>query len=224
MLSAPSMFNAPAASNAAAPPSNYIQPTLNHGLRIWWAYYWPTTLVVAVLSFCVSYWLRVLYQNLVVSAAVFIWVARLQNYALTYLVAIFGIQYVLRRRFRRFRIALVSTSVAETTDRLAVTARRGLRVWWTFVWRTLVYAAIAYVVVILPLGWFVGIFAPGLILMTIFFLVVGIVINGAISLFIIYSNILDEDFGDFRVVLLPREPAAQDAVAAAPPAASPATP
>ncbi|MGH9732332.1 MAG: hypothetical protein ACRD4A_11570 [Candidatus Acidiferrales bacterium] len=217
------MFKAPPAANAAAPPPNYIQPTLNHGLRIWWAYYWPTTLVVAVLSFCVTYWLRVLYQDLVVSAAVFIWAARLQIYALTYLVAIFAIQYILRRPFRRFRIALVSTSVAESTERLAVTPVRGLRVWWTFTWRTIVYAAIAYVVVILPLGWFVGIFAPGPIFTTIFFLLVGIVINGAISLFIIYSNILDEDFGDFRVVLLPREPVPQNAAAAAPPAASPAS-
>jgi len=218
------MFNAPAAASATPPPSNYIQPTLNHGLRIWWAYYWPTMLIAAVLSFCVTYWLRVLYQDLVVSATVFIWVARLQSYVLTYLVAIFTVQYVLRRRFRRFRIALVSTSMAEGAERLAVTAIRGLRVWWTFTWRTMVYAAVAYVVVILPLGWFVGIFAPGPIFVTIFFLLVGFVINGAISLFIIYSNILDEDFGDFRVVLLPREPDARDAAAAAPPAASPATP
>ena len=84
--------------------------------------------------------------------------------------------------------------------------------------------AIAYVVVLLPLGWFVGIFAPGPIFTAVFFLLVSIVINGAISLFIIYSNILDEDFGDFRVVLLPREPVARDAAAATPPAASPATP
>lgn len=224
MLSAPSMFNAPTVASAAAPPSNYIQPTLSHGLRIWWAYYWPTTLIAAVLSFCVAYWLRVLYQDLVVSATVFIWVARLQSYVLPSLVAIFAIQYVLRRRFRRFRIALVSTSVTEGTERLAVTAIRGLRVWWTFTWRTIVYEAIAYVVVILPLGWFVVIFAPGPIFTAIFFLLVGIVINGAISLFIIYSNILDEDFGDFRVVLLPREPVPQNAAAAAPPAASPATP
>lgn len=224
MLSAPTIFNAPSVTSAAAPPSNYIQPTLNHGLRIWWAYYWPTTLVVAVLSFCVAYWLRVLYQDLVVSATVFIWVARLQSYVLTYLVAIFAIHYVLRRPFRRFRIALVSPSVAGTTERLAVTARRGLRVWWTFTWRTVVYVVIAYVVVIMPLGWFVGIFAPGPIFTAVFFLLVGIVINGVISLFIIYSNILDEDFRDFRVVLLPREPVARDAAAAAPPAASPATP
>lgn len=218
------MFNAPAVASAAAPPSNYIQPTLNHGLRIWWAFYWPTTLVVTVLSSCVAYWMRVLYQDLVVSATVFIWVARLQIYVLTSLVDVFAIQYVLRRRFRRFRIALVSTSAAEGAERLAVTAIRGLRVWWTFTWRTTVYAAIAYVVVLLPLGWFVGIFAPGPIFTAVFFLLVSIVINGAISLFIIYSNILDEDFGDFRVVLLPREPVARDAAAATPPAASPATP
>jgi hypothetical protein len=55
-------------------------------------------------------------------------------------------------------------------------------------------------------------------------LVESLVISGAVGLFVIYSNILDEDFGDFRVVLLPREPVPQNAAAAAPPAASPATP
>jgi hypothetical protein len=37
------------------------------------------------------------------------------------------------------------------------------------------------------------------------FLLLGFVTGGALSLFVIYSNILDEDIGDFRVVLLPRQ-------------------
>ena len=34
-----------------------------------------------------------------------------------------------------------------------------------------------------------------------------VVIDGAVGLFVIYSAILDEEFADFRVALLPREPA-----------------
>lgn len=215
MLSAPSMFNAPSVARGSKPDSAYIQPTLNHGLRIWWAYYWPTTLVVSLLSFCTAYWLRILYQNLSVSALVFLWSSRLQGYLLTYLVAIFAINYVLRRRFRRFRIALLPPGRDPSSPALPVTIKRGLRVWWTFSWRTLVYAVIGYVLVLLPLTWFVGIFAPrpSALFVTLFFGLVGTAINGAVSLFVVYSNILDEEFGDFRVVLLPRD-AAQASVAA----------
>jgi hypothetical protein len=49
-------------------------------------------------------------------------------------------------------------------------------------------------------------------------LTVGIALGGAVGLFVIYSNILDEDFGDFRVCLLPRSEAK---VAPATPAANP---
>ena len=41
-----------------------------------------------------------------------------------------------------------------------------------------------------------------------------VVIDGAVGLFVIYSAILDEEFGDFRVALLPREPAVRTVPAA----------
>lgn len=215
MLSAPSMFNAPSVAHDSKADSTYIQPTLNHGLRIWWAYYWPTTIVAGLLTFCTALWLRMLYENLAISAPVFSWSARLQGYVLTYLVAIFGINYVLRRRFRRFRIALLPVGGDASSPALPVTVKRGLRVWWTFSWRTLVYGVIGYLLILLPLTWFAGIFAPRpSALVILFFGLVSIAVNGAVSLFVVYSNILEEDFGDFRVVLLPREAAAQTPMAA----------
>ncbi|MGB6544422.1 MAG: hypothetical protein WA871_12175 [Candidatus Acidiferrales bacterium] len=36
-------------SEIAAVESNYIQATLWHGLRIWWAFYWRTAVVSAIL-------------------------------------------------------------------------------------------------------------------------------------------------------------------------------
>ncbi|HVB08227.1 MAG TPA: hypothetical protein VNF00_04705 [Candidatus Acidoferrales bacterium] len=95
MLSAPSMFNAPSVSSAAAPPDNYIQPTLGHGLRIWWAYYWPTNLIAAVLMFCFRFWLRKLYENVILSARTVVIAMRILPYATTYFVAFFIIWYVL---------------------------------------------------------------------------------------------------------------------------------
>lgn len=38
-------------------------------------------------------------------------------------------------------------------------------------------------------------------------IVVSVVIAGAVGLFVMYANILDEEFGDFRVALLPLETA-----------------
>lgn len=50
----------------------------------------------------------------------------------------------------------------------------------------------------------------------------GLVIGAAVGLFVIYSNILDEQFGDFRVALLPREPQPQTLTATgAPPQIQP---
>jgi len=55
------------------------------------------------------------------------------------------------------------------------------------------------------MGMFVELFKPSPFLASLIFLLIGFVIGGALSLFVIYSNVLDEDIGDFRVVLLPRE-------------------
>lgn len=198
------MFNAPSVAGVAAPPSNYIQPTLNHGLRIWWAYYWPTNLIAGVIIFCLRFWLFKLYDNLVLSARAVVIAMGILPYATTYVVAFFIIWYVLGKRFRHFRIALLPAAGGADTQPVRRTFQRTLRVWWTFSWRSLLYFLIAWIVVILPLTWFAMLFRPGPLFVSLFFAFVGFLVNGAISLFVIYSNVLDEDFGDFSVVLLPR--------------------
>ena len=103
MLTQPSLFHAPEASRSSLPDSGYIQPTLNHGLRIWWAYYWPTILAEAFLGFFISVSLRLLYQEVIISARTFLWASRVERYSLVCFISLFSINYVLRRRFRRFR-------------------------------------------------------------------------------------------------------------------------
>lgn len=217
-VTAPSLAAAPAPSS-----SDYITPTLNHGLRIWWAYYWPTMLASNILVYCTAYWLRVFAANRVISPAVFFYTARLQGYVLTALVGIFALYYVLHRSFLHFRIELRPRNASDSPAKLPVTIARSMRVWWTFTWRTLAYLAVAFVIVLMPVSWFVNLFAPGPIFSSLFGLLLGLIVNGAISLFVIYSNILDEEFGDFTVRLVPREPAAaipSPAPAASGPAAS----
>jgi hypothetical protein len=58
------MFDTPPAASPVPPAlSNYIQPNLAHGLRIWWAFFWPTTLISMVLTIVVNYWARYFYEN-----------------------------------------------------------------------------------------------------------------------------------------------------------------
>lgn len=199
---------------------------LNHGLRIWWAYYWPTMLASNILVFCTAYWLRVFAASRIISAAAYLWTARLQGYVLTALLGIFAIYYVLRRSFLHFRIELRPRNAPDSSAKLPVTMARSLRVWWTFTWRTLGYLAVAFVIVLMPVSWFVNLFAPGPVFSSYFGLLLGLIVNGAISLFVIYSNVLDEEFGDFTVRLVPREPAAAipSATPASPAAPGPAAP
>ena len=217
------MFNAPSSGNAAG-PSNYIQPTLNHGLRIWWAYYWPTNVIATILVFCSAFWARKLYEDGVFSAGETIWALRILPYFATYLVALLIIRYILSKKFRHFRIGLLPRAGSSDDSVLRPTWKRTVRVWWTFSWRSVLYVVILSVAASVSLGMFMGFLSEmGRAMALLVPLLESLVISGAVGLFVIYSNILDEEFGDFRVVLLPRKPS-QEVAAAVPPAASPATP
>ncbi|HKV47013.1 MAG TPA: hypothetical protein VJN69_02895 [Candidatus Acidoferrales bacterium] len=218
------MFNAASSGNAAAPPSNYIQPTLNHGLRIWWAYYWPTNVIATILVFCSAFWARKLYEDGIFSVRETVWTLRILPYFATYLVALFVIRYILSKKFRHFRIGLLPRTGSSDDSALRPTWKRAVRVWWTFSWRSVLYVVILSVAASVSLGMFMRFLSEmGRAMAILVPLLESLVISGAVGLFVIYSNILDEDFGDFRVVLLPREPSPK-AAAAAPPAISPATP
>lgn len=194
--------------DASAGNGAYIQPTLSHGLRLWWAFFWPTSLMAGILGFTLVAWMRFLYTNTDLPGWLVIYPMRFGPYVVEYIVEIFAMYYLLHRRFRRFRIALLPVGVlpenAAGVLPLPATFLRSFRVWWTFTWRKVVYSVIAYVVVLLPLSWFAGIFNPRPLQAAVFFYLAGIAVSGAVSLFVIYSNILDEDFGKFTVRLVAR--------------------
>ena len=180
----PSIFDTPhAASAAPSSLSNYIQPNLGHGLRIWWAFFWPTTVISAVLTIAANSYLKFLYENSNVSGSLLRPILKYDVYIFSYVVAFFAMYYILRKNFRHFRIGLLTHRGGEGSEILETTLLRTARVWWTYSWRT--------------------------------------ALSGAVGLFVVYSNILDEDFGDFRVCLLPRpEPNAVPGTPAANPAVS----
>jgi len=206
MSGPPTMFEAP---HAAPPPEDgYIQPNLGHGLRIWWAYWWPTFLLSVFLSIGVNVSLKIAYEYTNIPGRLVGPIVRFDSYAFPYIVGFFILAYVLRKNFRHFRIGLLSNHGGPGAEVLPPTFRRTARIWWSFTWRTIVYRIIVAAAVFFPLGWIVGFLTaifrgvsavPSLI--TVF---VAVANEAVVGLFVIYSNILDEDIADFRVALLPR--------------------
>jgi hypothetical protein len=192
----PSMFDAPRPAASDAPAFNYIQPNLLYGLKIWWAFYWRTTLT----TYIVAAGAIVLARRAPSPATLLL--ARYSVYAVYYPVAFLVLAYVLRKNFETFRIGLVSRRAGEETEVLSATFQRTGRVWWTFTWRSVVYRIITTVVVMFPLGWTMG-FLTAILPAVVVTLAVQVVLDAVVGMFVIYSSILDEEISDFRVTLLP---------------------
>jgi hypothetical protein len=178
---------------SVAPGGDYIQPNLSHGLRIWWALFWRTTLASSI-----SYGGPVMAFHLVLPSY---W-----SYSVDYAVTLAMMYFILRKRFRAFQIRLVSKS--DRTQVLQPTLRRTFRIWWTFTWRTLVYRIVLSFAMSVPLGFLSGavavIYPP---LGPAFGVFAGLAIEAGVGLFTIYSSILDEEISDFCVTLVPNSKA-----------------
>jgi len=205
MSTTPSSFDAPVPGDASRSQENYIQPTLGHGLRIWWAYYWPVSLISFFIIVGVSVLLRKAWESDVLSTEVVRWANRILPYAVIFVVSMIGIRRILGKKFRAFSIALLPRGAVVVGQPLSLSFERTLRVWWEFIWRTVVYSVVFRIAGSIALSLTMRIFASmgGLMGAAVPF-VMQVLIDGAVGLFVIYSGILDEEFGDFRVSLLPR--------------------
>jgi len=170
-----------------APHDDYIQPNLGHGLRIWWALFWRTTLINIfvyagpTLTFhlaLASYW----------------------SYSFNYGAALAMMYFVIHKKFRNFHIRLVS--VADRSQVLEPTFWRIFRIWWTFTWRSVVYRIILSFAMNVPMAFVSGavavIYPPLGAAFTIF---AGLAVDAGVGLFTVYSSILDEELSDFCVTL-----------------------
>src|SRR5579872_2427045 len=205
MLNAPSILEPPARTSLVPGLDDHVQPNLGHALRIWWAYYWPTTLITFILSYLLGLAIRALYENFVASANLLLPISKYGSYVINYIVAFFVMRYVLGKTFRHFKLILISNASDSSSQLLQPTFMRTLRVWWILTWCTVLYGLLGLAFVLYTMQWFVGIFRPSPLFASLFFLLLGTALGGAFSLFIIYSNILEEDIGDFRVALSPRQ-------------------
>ncbi|HEV2298356.1 MAG TPA: hypothetical protein VGR72_07550 [Candidatus Acidoferrales bacterium] len=202
------MFEAPETVRASIPLDDYIQPTLNHGLRVWWAYYWPTTLAVIAVCLVVGFLMGILIALRLLSPGSLNTIAVAQVYVWTALVSILSIRYILAKRFSHFQIALLPAAATGTTSPLPRTARRIIRVWWAFIWRFVVFSLIFRFTAGLVIGPIVNLLSLiGPKMAAIVPLAAQVVLDGAVGLYVMYSAILDEEFGDFRVCLMPRKAA-----------------
>ena len=210
------MFDAPRPANSSAPADNYIQPNLNYGLRIWWAFYWRTVLSAFVFAFAFTFIVGSL-----AGAGVVAPVSKYGGYIFYYLTAFVVMSFILRKNFRHFRIGLLSNHGGEGAQLLAPNLRRTARVWWTFTWRAVVYRIVATIVATIPLTWFMGMLQaifPDQVAGVIHSVIVQLGLDAAVGMFVIYSSILDEDISDFRVALLPRAESTSPVSTAAAPA------
>lgn len=205
------------AAQAALPPNDYVQPTLGHGLRIWWAFYWRNQLIAIILGLQLGAAIQWLVVKGVVPVASRALLMQAGGILLNYIPASVVLYFVLRKNFRSFRIRLTPRNAVESRQELSLTPRRALRIWWTYTWRGIVYLVVLLVATNVPLGFVTGaitVISPAL--GQIFSQLIGLVIAGAVGLFVIYSNLLDEDIGDFHVGLVPRStapPVPQPAIA-----------
>jgi len=93
---------------SASPSSSYIQPTLGHALRVWWAFYWRVMLFGSVIAFVISLLLGITGPAAGLPQPLILLAARVEGLVVTFIVALFVMQRVLRKNFQRFRIGLVS--------------------------------------------------------------------------------------------------------------------
>jgi hypothetical protein len=203
--------------------SDYIQPTLGHALRVWWAFYWRTNVVTAVATVIATLALRLMYENVLITATYVRWGAKLAPYIFSYGTAIFVLRFVLHKRFRHFRMAVWSQAEQPSAMDEKPAWRRVIRVWWAFSWRSLIFSLVGSVVVGYPMGLMLGMFAPPPVVVLIYGFGLGMIVRAGVELFVIYANILDENMADFHVGLLAIEAPAQLAAESAEPVPTSAT-
>jgi hypothetical protein len=185
--------------------SDYIQPNIGHALRVWWAFYWRTSVAALVLGTVVTSLIRLMYQNGLISPDVTIWSVRATPYVFFYATAIPVMRFVLHKRFRRFRIAVWPQGGQPPLSDAKPTYNQAIRVWWSFTWRVAVYGALATTMAGFPLRFVVGLFAPPPEVSAFLEVMIAMIVQAAVALFVLYSNILDEDLADFHVGLLTNE-------------------
>ena len=158
-----------------------------------------------VLTVLVTRLLRLMFQSALISPDVALWSAKIAPYAFFYGAAIPVMRFVLHKRFRNFRIAVWPQDRQPPSADQKPSCNQAIRVWWAFTWRVAIYGALATTMAGFPLRFIAGLFAPSPQMSAFFEVCIALIVQAAVALFVLYSNILDEDMADFHVGLLANE-------------------
>lgn len=182
--------------------SDYVQPTLGHALRVWWAFYWRTSVASFVLMALATALLQLMSQTGLISVFSAAWATKVAPYVFFYSLAIPVMRFVLHKRFRRFRVAVWPLG-GQPVSRVEKPAySQAIRVWWSFTWRATIYGALATIMAGFPLRFVAGLFAPSPRVSALLEMLIALIVQAAVALFVLYSNVLDEDMSDFHVGLV----------------------
>jgi hypothetical protein len=187
-------FSMPPSTPRTAVPdgldSRYIQPTFPHALRIWWAFYWPWAIASTLFEIG---WMKT-FSTSILFPMMF-------SFALGYYV----MYYILGKRFRSFRVALVDEKDFSDLQEVPRTFDRVVRIWWAYMWRVWLTLYIA--------GGSIYLLFSGFVKSVVVFSTTGAVVDiamylvlaGATGLYVFYDTILDDVFAGARVCVLQRE-------------------
>ena len=193
-------------ASARGPASDAAIPTLRQGLIIWWAFFWRNTVTSAIIYEALDVAIRPLLTGGGLPYGPFLFFLSFGPLAINFTVAILELHFILEKEFKTFRVALISSDPATAGQVVPATFSRTIQVWWAYAWRTFLYSVAVIALTSIPVALFlsaIGTMFPRLD--EVFRYLTGVAIQGAVGLYVIYSNILDENIGDFRVSLLPKD-------------------
>jgi hypothetical protein len=201
-------FSMPPTTPRTAAPDGldraYIQPTFRHALRIWWAFYLPWALGSTLID--VGWRSSISVSSLG---------PMLFSAALSYYV----MYYVLSKRFRDFRVALVDEKDFSHLREVPRTFDCVVRIWWAYTWRVWLTLYVAGGSIYLLLSSATHAIVLSQTTRAVLDVAIYVVCAGAAGLYVFYDTILDDAFSGARVCLLRREMGASNTQANA---ASPA--
>ncbi|MBI3896274.1 MAG: hypothetical protein HY313_10145 [Acidobacteria bacterium] len=194
-------------STPSTPDFTFIEPRFAHALGIWWAWYWRTNLW----TFVVIVMVAILLEVMGVPQRVAVILSSFVSLATFIAVGILVTRTILRKSFRKFRIGLLAEAEplpASDITLLNPNLRHALRIWWAWMWRSILLGALA-VMLLFPTYMFASLF--GYNISQIASSIIGVAAAVFAFILVLLTKILDENFGNFRVCLVsrPNEPTGQ---------------
>lgn len=189
-----------------------LDPTREQLVRIWWTFWWPTaswSISTKILDFYQqggdpSRFSGVYHRPFVMDI-------------LGIAISVWAMWRTLNRQYPDFRLALISSREVPPR-RVLLDVGNAARVYWAFLWRGLLWAALCAALVFLPVFFknlatpYWGLSLPGWLYMDTLF-------SAVLDYFILQHYIIDREFGHLQVRLMPLAQSAQANAAAPAPTA-----